>query len=169
MPVLHDPELVVNVQSGNPDGVTIFSRSKIAGPSGIVRFAVLKLVIGNEVPISVIVPAVEKIWSMPNRLIPVTAPAQTADPAKLRHGALEVMAKTPPCMLLALRTPPPPSGMAAANISLGPTAKKVKPTIANINWRKTVFGNRILCPSPRLECPPSIHGMPLLKCCASQQ
>jgi len=51
-------------------------------------------------------------------------------------------------MLLELRTPPPPSGIAVANISFGPTANAVKANIANVNPRETLFGNRIFRFSP---------------------
>ena len=87
MPVLHDPETVVNVHAANPDGVAMLSRSKIAGPPAIVRFAVLKAVIGNEVPMSLIVPAVPNIGSLLDTVVPVIAPAQVDAPEKAIHEA----------------------------------------------------------------------------------
>jgi len=126
----------------------MLSRSKIAGPPAIVRFAVLKAVIGNEVPMSLIVPAVPNIGSLLDTVVPVIAPAQVDAPEKAIHEGLVVTATTPPSRLLEVRTPPPPGGIAVANISFDPTANTVKATIANVNPRETLFGNRIFCFSP---------------------
>ena len=133
VPVEHDPETVVNVHAPNPSGLAKLSKSKMAGPPPIVRFAVLNEVIGKLVPISLIVPLVPNIGSVPDSAIPVTAPAQTLDPEKLMQGALLVRASTPPVMLLALRRPPPPSGIGVADRLVVPTLSAIKVNAPNVS------------------------------------
>jgi hypothetical protein len=109
VPVLHDPELVEVVQGANPTGEMMLSRSKIAGPPGIVRLTVLKAVMGKAVPMSLIVPVVPKIGSVPDAIIGVGPPGHPgATPENAIHGVLLDTDTRSPTALATLTTPPPP-------------------------------------------------------------
>jgi len=115
VPVLQEPEFVDAVQAEKPEGVMMFRRSKMAGPPPIVKFTVLKAVIGNEVPISLMVPVVPKIGSVPETSIAVV-PLQVAGTPEnaIQAGMLETATRSP-LTLLTLTMPPPPNGMGVAN------------------------------------------------------
>jgi len=80
VPVVHDPELVEVVQAENPEGATILSKSKVAGP------AVSKAVIGNVVAISLIVPVAPKSGSPPDTRSPVVPVHGDTIPEKAMQG-----------------------------------------------------------------------------------
>jgi len=134
VPVLHEPDVVVNVHGENPVGGVIPIKSNIAGPPAIVRFAVLKAAMGSETPMSLIVPVVPNIGSVPDRSIPVTAGgvAQVGDAEKAMQGAIVVTATKPPVMLAALRMPPPPMGIGVADRVADPIARAVRVPAQNV-------------------------------------
>ena len=94
-PVLQDPEFVEVVHAANPEGVMILSRSKVAGPPAIVRFTVWNAVKG-VLAISLIVPVVPKIGSMPDTRSPVVPEQGEVVPENAIHGLTLVIATSFP-------------------------------------------------------------------------
>src|ERR1700704_6689159 len=111
-------------------------KSHIAGPPPMVRFALLKSMIGSKVEMSLIVPVVPKIGSVHDTTIAVVPLQVVAFPENAMHGGLLLTATRSPVTFDIFMTPPPPSGMGVARATVGPTAstdkaKAPKPNLSN--------------------------------------
>jgi hypothetical protein len=119
LPVVQDPEVVDRVQVGKPVGAIILSKSQVAVPP-VVRLAVLKAIIGNVVPTSVIVPVVPKIGSPPETNTAVVLLHVVILPENAIQGGLVLTDTNLPDTFDRFSTPVPLVTIGLPNTAAGP-------------------------------------------------